>query len=220
MPSSILFDPLSAALVLGGTLAGTLARAGWRDTAVTARELAALAAPPFDFGTVRASIAAEVETIRHDGLLRARVVAVDDGELADATAALTRHRSIDALLASHQEHRTRRETRRRRALGTLDKAAELGPVFGLVGTLVGLSQLPATGLDSEGAVMAAVSTAILSTLYGLLVAHLLVLPLAGMIERRGRAEEDSRERLIAWLAQQVAPACPKGALQTAAELAA
>lgn len=208
MPDLTLFDPASAALVLGGTLFATLARAGWRSAGDTARELAGLAAPRFDFAATRASLASEVETIRHDGVLRARLVAVADSELADATAALTRHRSVAALVEQHVQHRTRREARRARALATLEHAAELGPVFGLVGTLVGLGQLPSGGLDSGGAVMAAVSTAILTTLYGLLVAHLLILPLAGMVERRGRAEEDERERLIDWLAQQVAPACP------------
>ena len=212
MSTLTLFDPASAALVLGGTALATLARAGLRNAGVTAREFVSLLKPRFDFAVARASLASEVETIRHDGVLRARLVPVADSELADATAALTRHRSVAALVDQHVQHRARREARRQRALTTLEQAAELGPVFGLVGTLVGLGQLPSGGLDSEGAVMAAVSTAILTTLYGLLVAHLLILPLAGMIERRGRAEEDVRERLIEWLAQQVAPACP-GALR-------
>ena len=220
MDSLTLFEPASAALVIGGTLVATLARAGFRDAAATLREIAALAAPRFDFAAARASLAAEVETIRHDGLLRARLVPVQDSELSDATAALARHRSVGALLEQHRQHRRRREDRRGRALATLEQAAELGPVFGLVGTLVGLGSLPGTGLESEGAVMAAVSTAILTTLYGLLVAHLLVMPVVGMIERRGRAEEEDRERLIAWLAEQVAPACAGPAPSLRTELAA
>ena len=220
MDSLTLFEPASAALVIGGTLVATLARAGFRDAAATLREIAALAAPRFDFAAARASLAAEVETIRHDGLLRARLVPVQDSELSDATAALARHRSVGALLEQHRQHRRRREDRRGRALATLEQAAELGPVFGLVGTLVGLASLPGTGLESEGAVMAAVSTAILTTLYGLLVAHLLVMPVVGMIERRGRAEEEDRERLIAWLAEQVAPACAGPAPSLRTELAA
>lgn len=212
MESPTLFDPASAALVLGGTLVATLARAGWRDARATLREIAALARPRFDFAAARASLAAEVETIRHDGLLRAKPVPVADSELSDATAALARHRSVAALLDQHRQHRARREERRARALATLEQAAELAPVFGLVGTLVGLASLPATGLDGGGAVMAAVSTAILTTLYGQLIAHLLVMPLAGLVERRGRAEEADRERLIGWLAEQVGPACPRPVL--------
>ena len=209
MESLTLFDPSSAGLVLGGTLVATLARAGWRDAGATVREIVALATPRFDFAAARASLASEVETIRHDGLLRARPVPMADRELSDVTAALARHRSVAALLDQHRQHRARREERRNHALATLEQAAELGPVFGLVGTLVGLASLPATGLDGGGAVMAAVSTAILTTLYGLLVAHLMIMPLAGLVERRGRAEEADRERLIGWLAEQVGPACPR-----------
>lgn len=209
METLTLFDPASAALVLGGTIIATLARAGWRDAALTAREIAALARPRFDFAAARASLASDVETIRHDGLLRARSVAIADNELADATAALARHRSVAALLDQHRQHRARREDRRTCALATLEQAADLAPVFGLVGTLVGLASLPANGLDGGGAVMAAVSTAILTTLYGLLVAHLLVMPLAGLVERRGHTEEADRERLIGWLAEQLGPACPR-----------
>ena len=220
MPDIFLFDLASAAVVLGGTALATLARAGWRDLGVTMREAAALARHRFDFAAARAALASEVESIRHDGVLRARPVALSDSDLADCTAALTRHRSVAALIAQHQQHRARREDRRARALATLNAAAELSPVFGLVGTLVGLAQLPATGLGSEGAVMAAVSTAILTTLYGLLTAHLLILPLAGMIERRGRAEEEQRERLVQWLAQQVAPACPPASVPIAPGIAA
>ena len=220
MPDLFLFDPASAAVVLGGTAVATLARAGWRDLGVTVREAAALVRPRFDFAAARAALAGEVESIRHDGVLRARLAPVRDSELADCTAALTRHRSVSALIAQHEQHCARREQRRGRALTALEQAAELAPVFGLVGTLIGLGQLPAAGLDSEGAVMAAVSTAILTTLYGLLTAHLMILPLAGMIERRGRAEESERERLIQWLAQQVAPACPPAAVPIAPGIAA
>ncbi|WP_324261178.1 MotA/TolQ/ExbB proton channel family protein [Altererythrobacter sp. H2] len=220
MESLYLFDPASAALVAGGTLLGTLVRSGWRDTALTLRTIAALATPAFDQAKARATLAAEVETIRHDGLLRAQIHPVDDEELTAATAALARYRSVDALVAEHEQYRAARELRRASALRTLEYAAELGPVFGLIGTLIGLGQLPASGLDSEGAVMTAVSTAILTTLYGLLVAHLLILPLAGMIERRGRADEDGREHLIAWLAAQVGPACPNARTPAPAELAA
>lgn len=205
-----LFDPAGAALVLGGTLAATLARTGWRDMRDTVRVTAGLATPGFDFAAQRAALAGEVEAIRQDGVLRARLAPVADSELADATAALARHRSVSALIVQHEQHRARREDRRRRACATLEQAAELGPHFGLVGTLVGLSQLPAAGIEGGPGVMAAVSTAIVTTLYGLLLAHLVFLPLAGLVERRGRTEEDARERLIGWLAQQVAPACPPG----------
>ena len=46
------------------------------------------------------------------------------------------HRSLDALLAAHQAHQARRETRAEIAVDTLAQSAELAPVFGLAGTLI------------------------------------------------------------------------------------
>ncbi len=57
-----------------------------------------------------------------------------------------------------------------RAVRTLAQAAELAPVFGLAGTLISLSQLPAEGL-ARGALGGAISMAVLTTLYGLLLAN-------------------------------------------------
>lgn len=221
MPDLFLIDPASAAIVLGGTAIATLARAGWANACVTAQAVAGLAAPRFDHDAMRAALAAEVRSIRQNGLLRAQPVAVSDRALADCTTALAQGRSLDALMERHAAHRTRRSDRRARALTTLEQAAELGPVFGLIGTLIGLGQLPAAGLGGgEGAVMAAVATAILTTLYGLLTAHLLILPLAGAIERRAQAEEHDRDRLIDWLAHQIAPACRSTAMPAPASIAA
>jgi chemotaxis protein MotA len=100
-----------------------------------------------------------------------------------------------------------RQEMRRSALQMLGQAGELAPVFGLVGTLIALSQMSADGLE-RGALMGAVATAVLTTLYGLITAHLLIFPLARLVERRGEAEESERQKLIDWLAGQVAPAMP------------
>jgi chemotaxis protein MotA len=49
-----------------------------------------------------------------------------------------------------------------------------------------------------------VSTAVLTSLYGALLAHLLCYPLASAIERRGLGEEREREALANWFIEQVA----------------
>jgi chemotaxis protein MotA len=91
-----------------------------------------------------------------------------------------------------------------------DYAGELGPVFGLVGTLFAITQL-VPGAASAAAVddptittLAAVGTAVLSSLYGVLTAHLVCIPVAHAIERKGEREEDARSRLAEWLACEIA----------------
>ncbi|MBC7158886.1 MAG: hypothetical protein H5U21_02410 [Porphyrobacter sp.] len=49
-------DPLSAALVLGGTLVAAWLRCGWRDTREALRAVAQLAGRPFAPDRVRAEL--------------------------------------------------------------------------------------------------------------------------------------------------------------------
>ena len=51
--------------------------------------------------------------------------------------------------------------------------------------------------------------AVLTTLYGLLLANLVLAPLARVIERAAAAEERERQSIVDWLAAQVAPAIPR-----------
>jgi chemotaxis protein MotA len=67
-----------------------------------------------------------------------------------------------------------------------------------------LTQLaPATGGDATAMIMGSVSTAVLTSLYGALLAHLVCYPLASAIERRGLAEEQNRETLAEWFTAQI-----------------
>lgn len=202
-----LVDGASAAIVVGGTLIATGLRCGWRDMVFTLRALGGLGRPSFDAAAVRAELATQVQEIRTDGLLRAAPHAFHDAEFDEATGALIAQRSIDALLAAHEAHKTRRQRAAQAAVRTLAQAAELAPVFGLAGTLVSLSQLPANGL-ATGAFTGVISMAVLTTLYGLLLANIVLAPLARMVDRAAAREEVQRQDVVDWLAAQVAPAVP------------
>ena len=133
-----LLDPVSLAIVFGGTLAATLLRCGWRDTRAALAALAQLPRRPFDVARVRAELAAQVREIEQDGILRAEPHSFGDGEFDDLSDALVRHRSIRALHDEHARHSARRRQVSETATRVLGEAAELAPVLGLVGTLVAL----------------------------------------------------------------------------------
>jgi chemotaxis protein MotA len=194
-----LLDGPSAGIVLGGTVLATLLRCGWRDCAIALVQIGQLRQPGFDSDATQAELALQVQDIQQDGLLRAPVHHYADSEFEEATEALFERRSLTGVLDRHAAHRARRMQTSERAVRTLAQAAELAPVFGLAGTLISLSQLPATGL-ARGALGGAISMAVLTTLYGLLLANLLLAPLARMVERKAKAEEEDRQRLIDWLA--------------------
>lgn len=202
-----LIDGPSALIVLGGTLLSTVLRAGWSDCTITLTKLAQLGSNTFDAKAARAELGRQIQEIQKDGLYRANPHRFGDAEFDEATEALIHRRSVPALLAAHEAHKARRLGEAERAVRTLAQAAELAPVFGLAGTLISLSQLPAEGI-ARGALTGAISMAVITTLYGLLSANLVLAPLARMVERKAQAEEAERQTMIDWLAQQIAKDMP------------
>lgn len=216
MDVTTLLDPASAAIVLGGTMLATALGSGRHELHSTARCLGHMFARPFRYETARAEIARDVEAMRMDGLLRAQPFRSRDSEIAEVGDALIHDRSLTSLAEAHERFRQQRAHTREQALRPLTLAAEMGPVFGMAGTLISLSQMQFG--TQQGGMLAGIAMAVLTTLYGLMVAHLVFNPLARLVARRGEQEETERQQLIDWLARQVAGACPPPARSGAPRL--
>lgn len=208
MHAQSLFDPLSLAIVLVGTLVATFLRCGRSDTVLALKAVPALAGPRFSAERAKAALANHVQAIRRDGLIRAETHHFGDPEFDDACDGLAETHSLAALRDAHRNHRMKRQERNRRAVDTLAQAAELSPVFGLAGTLISLSQLPSGGL-AQGDFTGAIGMAVLTTLYGLLLGNIVFAPLARVVERAALAEERARQVVVDWLEAQIAPAVPR-----------
>lgn len=201
------FDARSAAIVIGGTLLATVLRCGLGDCGRALSAIRALGAKKtFDAGKVRAELAIQVQEIRNDGILRTPAHEVGDREFDEVSGTLVGRRSIPALLAAHEGHKARRMAFNNSAVRTLAQASELAPVFGLAGTLLSLAYLPRTGISGAD-YASTISMAVLATLYGLILANLLLAPLACIINRRAETEEAERQQVLDWLAEQVAASC-------------
>jgi chemotaxis protein MotA len=199
-----LFDPTSALIVVGGTVLATLMRCGLEDTRAALSSVKGLFGKHFDAVNARAELAAHVREIQMDGLLRAEPHHFGDAEFDDATDALIGSRSIGGLRAAHVAHKRRRVEQNLRAVRTFNQAADLAPVFGLAGTLVSLSQLPGASGDFAGAI----SMAVVTTLYGLLLGNLAFAPIARVVARVAAREEKERQKVLDWLEDQVVIALP------------
>lgn len=195
---------LSASIVIGGTLLGTFLRCGPRNCAAAIRAVATIGQKTFDAERVQAEMAAQVREIQQDGMLRAHPHHTGDREFDEGTDALIGKRSVTALLNAHDRHKAIRLAESSRSISTLAQAAELAPVFGLAGTLISLGQLPADGL-AKGAYAGAISMAVQTTLFGLLLANLLFAPLAKAIERKVEGEESERQKVVDWLRTHLEP---------------
>ncbi|MBA3053408.1 MAG: chemotaxis protein MotA [Sphingomonadales bacterium] len=204
-----LIDGSAALIVFGGTLAATFLRSGWRESALALKGLRLACRRGYNAEQGKSELVGQVRAIREDGLLRAAPGHVGDCEFDEATDALIHDRSIAALLAAHEKHKARRMADADTAMRVVSQAAELAPVFGLAGTLVALNRMPADLAANGDAITGAIGMAVVTTLYGILSANLVLAPLARLIERAARAEEAQRQVVVDWLAEQVAEAIPQ-----------
>ena len=78
-------------------------------------------------------------------------------------------------------------TRRHRSAGILRRAGEVSPAMGLIGTLIGLIQMLGQ-LDDPSSIGPAMAVALLTTFYGAVMAHMLLLPIASKLERNATTE--------------------------------
>jgi chemotaxis protein MotA len=76
---------------------------------------------------------------------------------------------------------------------------ESAPAFGMIGTLIGLIQMLNTLSDPAG-IGPAMAVALLTTLYGALIANLVALPIADKLELRNQQELANRQLILAIVA--------------------
>lgn len=206
MPSTMtsLFDPGALGVVVAGTVLATAARCGWRDFGAALRTASMLGRRGFDPDANRRALAQALTAIQRDGAHRAEPALPPDRTLGLMVESFLRHGTLAALENVRGTRRGLDEARRISAAQVFACAGELAPVFGLIGTLYGLTQLAPGGAASPTAtIMGAVSTAVLTSLYGALLAHLVCFPVASAIERRGLGEDCEREALADWFVDQV-----------------
>lgn len=202
--ASNLFDPAALVIVLAGTVLATVARCGWREFGAALRCAGRMLRSGFAADANRKALALAAGAIRRDGPRRADPALPPDRALALMVETYLRHGSLEAMAQVRRAERALGEARRVGAAQVFGWAGELAPVFGLIGTLYGFTQLtPDPGAASTVTIMNAISTAVLTSLYGALTAHLVCFPLAGAIERRGLAEERARETLAEWFTAQL-----------------
>ena len=81
----------------------------------------------------------------------------------------------------------------------LDKMAETGPAFGMLGTLIGLVQM-LKNLSDPSQIGAGMAVALLTTFYGAVIANVIYMPLATRVEHRKKEETMLREIMVEGIA--------------------
>ena len=187
-PKSFLDSP-SALIVIGGTLAVTLACFTFREfvrlPGLVFRTIVYPAENPILVGKSLLELAEEA---RKNGVLALQ------NRLGSGSPFLRKglQMIVDGIEPEKAEKILRQDVqstleRHGKGVAILRKAAEVSPAMGLIGTLIGLVQMLGN-LDDPSSIGPAMAVALLTTLYGAALSYVVFSPLAAKLERNTRAE--------------------------------
>ena len=135
--------------------------------------------------------------VRKDGLLalESELETIDDDFLK---------RGLEIVIGGSDENQVRQvletelaaiEKRHTNGRKIVESTGAAAPAFGMIGTLVGLVQM-LQSLDDPSKIGGGMATALLTTLYGAIIANVACIPLAGKLETRSQDEVACRELMI------------------------
>ena len=195
-----LFDPVALLLVFGGTSLAACAQATREDLAraIAALRPALRARPARDAEIAERTVRSIQLFSEYKGVVGADRVRCPIGFVQNAARRLADAEGSDAFAAWAEDQLDARRARHEAAAAVWRSAAEIAPAMGMIGTVVGLIFM--FGRMSEPDAMGpAMATAMLTTLYGLVIAAGITGPVANRLDRLSREERRWQERVVARL---------------------
>ncbi len=184
----IFINPPSLLLVVGGTIGATLMRNPLASVLGTFKVVskAFLTKLPAPANLIRQLVEMSRKA-RKESLLSLEKVEIEYGFLAKGIALCVdglEPGQIRGILETEIEATAARHKRGQEILEGIGGAA---PAFGMIGTLIGLVQM-LTAMDDPKSIGPAMAVAILTTLYGAMIANMFALPLADKLKVRSSEE--------------------------------
>jgi chemotaxis protein MotA len=202
MSTTLTFAPMlgayldfnAIAIVAGGTAIGTILRSPRRDLARAGSALRVLVRRRFDAEPLVEQVASLGRIARRHGVVALDRSVIRDPDIAAAVAAIVDGAGADQVATLLADRRARREERHAAGADVWAAAAELAPAMGMVGTLIGLVGM-FTRMNDPQAIGGAMAVALLTTLYGAMLASLVAMPIAARLRRAARDESIGRGRI-------------------------
>lgn len=181
-------DLPSALLVLGGTTFVVMSKFGLAQFAGAFRVAGkAFVSRIDDAGQMIARIVELATIARRGGLLSLENQQVGNRFLADGLQLLIDGHDPDIVKATLAKDRGMALERHAWGQRIFLAMADVGPAMGMIGTLVGLVQMLAN-MDDPKSIGPAMAVALLTTLYGSLLANVVCMPIADKLRLRGEQE--------------------------------
>ncbi len=183
-------DVPSVLIVIGGTIAITTACFSFLEIfslfGIIARTTFYSNPEPMEVGV---KLLEYSEDARKNGMLSLQKIIDPDSPktLLTGIEMLVDGYDVEAVESTLQQNIRSRMGRHGKGASILRKAAEISPAMGLIGTLIGLVQMLGN-LDDPASIGPAMAVALLTTLYGAILAYVVFIPLASKLERNSKAE--------------------------------
>ncbi len=191
-------DPASAIITFGGAFAATLASFSLRDF------LAGLKSFTLIFKSASLNSAEMIGKIidlsnvaRKEGLLSLEEAAADMDEpfLKKGILLIVDGTDPELVRAILETELFSTEGRHKNLIGFWDTLGAMGPAWGMIGTLVGLVNM-LNNMSDASAIGPAMAVALITTLYGSLLANWICTPVSNKLKQKNAAEVMQKEVMI------------------------
>lgn len=189
-------DPVALAIVVGGTLLALILRTPTGDLARAAAALKVVPRRPWRAEPTLEQIAAFSRIARRHGIVALNRSVIVDQDVAAAITDIIDGAGPEAVREAIAERELTRSERHLAVVEVWAGMAEVAPAMGMVGTLIGLVRMFMVMTDPSQ-IGGAMAVALLTTLYGAILASLIAGPIAARLRRLARAEAVERSRLEA-----------------------
>lgn len=191
-------DAASAIITFGGALAATLTSYSLPDF-IAGLKSAALAfkAPVLNTSEMIHKIIDLSNVARKEGLLSLEEAAgdLDEDFLKKGILLIVDGTDPDLVRAIMETELVSVESRHKNLISFWETLASLGPAWGMIGTLVGLVDM-LYHMDDPGSIGPSMAVALITTLYGSLLANWIATPIANKLKANNAGEMMQKEIMI------------------------
>ena len=191
-------DIPSIAVTIGGSLAGMLTSYTFKTFIGHLKGFSiAMKDPKLDNGQVISKIIELSNTARKEGLLALEEVAqgLDDEFMKKGILLIVDGTEPELVRGILETELVNLDTRHKSTIGFFDNWAALAPAWGMIGTLLGLVNM-LKNLSDSAAIGPNMAVALLTTLYGSLIANWICVPISNKLKLQNNDEYQLREIII------------------------
>ncbi len=191
-------DPASAIITFGGALGSTLCSFSIQDFIAGLKSFTLIfKVPTLDMSEMIKKIIELSNVARKEGLLSLEEAASDLDEpfLKKGILLIVDGTDPDLVRGIMETELVSIEGRHRKLIGFWDTLASMGPAWGMIGTLVGLVDM-LNNMQDAGAIGPSMAVALITTLYGSLLANWISIPVSNKLKADNAVEMLLKEIMI------------------------